>query len=61
MTQLPFDRKRGDGIMGGKRTAGIVLLVVGIVVLLLSLLAYLIGLWGGAIMTVVGLILILGK
>ena len=36
MPQPPFDRKRGDE-MGGKKTAGIVLLVVGIVVLLLSL------------------------
>ena len=47
--------------MGGKKTAGIVLLVVGIVVLRLSLLADLIGLWGGAVMTVVGLVLILKK
>ena len=47
--------------MGGKETAGIVLLVVGIVVLLLSLLADLVGLWGGAVMTVVGLVLILRK
>ena len=45
--------------MGGKKTAGIVLLVVGILILLLSLFADLIGLWGGAIMTVVGLVLIL--
>jgi uncharacterized membrane protein len=45
--------------MGGKETAGIVLLVVGIVVLLLSLLADLIGMWGGAVVTVVGLVLIL--
>jgi hypothetical protein len=60
MPQPPFDRKRGDE-MGGKKTAGIVLLVVGIVVLLLSLLADLIGLWGGAVMTVVGLVLILRK
>jgi membrane-bound ClpP family serine protease len=47
--------------MGGKETAGIVLLVVGIVVLLLSLLADLVGLWGGAVMTVVGLVLIFKK
>ena len=60
MTQSPFDRKR-VGEMGGKKTAGIVLLVVGIVVLFLSLLADLIGLWGGAVMTVVGLVLILEK
>ena len=60
--------------MGGK-TAGIVLLVVGIVVLLLSLLADVIGLGGnpifgrnqiigtiaGAIVTVVGLVLTLRK
>jgi len=47
--------------MGGKKTAGIVLLVVGIVVLLLSLLADLVGLWGGAVMTIVGLVLIRKK
>ncbi|TEU15676.1 MAG: hypothetical protein E3J21_12570 [Anaerolineales bacterium] len=47
--------------MGGKKTAGIVLLVVGTVVLFLSLLADLVGLWGGAVMTVVGLVLILKK
>lgn len=61
--------------MGGKKTAGIVLLVVGIVVLLLSLLADLIGIGGwpglgrdqivgaivGAIVTVVGLVLTLRK
>ena len=47
--------------MGGKKIAGIVLLVVGIVVLLLSLFADLVGLWGGAVMTVVGLVLILKK
>jgi hypothetical protein len=58
MTPPPFDRKRGDE-MGGKKTAGIVLLVVGIVVLRLSLLADLIGMWGGAVVTVVGLVLIL--
>jgi hypothetical protein len=60
--------------MGGK-TAGIVLLVVGIVVLLLSLLADVIGVGGnpifgrnqimgtiaGAIVTVVGLVLTLRK
>ena len=45
--------------MGGKETAGIALLVVGIAVLPLSLSAYLIGMWGGAVMTVVGLVLIL--
>jgi hypothetical protein len=60
MPQPPFERKRGDE-MGGKKPAGIVLLVVGIVVLLLSLLADFIGLWGGAVMTVVGLVLILKK
>jgi hypothetical protein len=53
-----FDRKRGDE-MGGKKIAGIVLLVVGIVVLFLSLFADLVGLWGGAVMAVVGLELIL--
>jgi uncharacterized membrane protein len=53
-----FDRKRGDE-MGGKKIAGIVLLVVGIVVLFLSLFADLVGLWGGAVMAVVGLDLIL--
>ena len=60
--------------MGGKKTAGIVLLVVGIVVLLLSLLAYPLGIGGptfgpyqiagtvaGAIVTVVGLVLTLKK
>jgi membrane-bound ClpP family serine protease len=56
----PVDRKRVDE-MGGKKTAGIVLLLVGIVVLFLSLLADFIGLWGGAVMTVVGLVLILKK
>jgi hypothetical protein len=45
--------------MGGKKTAGIVLLLVGILVLFLSLFADLVGLWGGAVMTVVGLDLIL--
>ena len=44
--------------MGDKKTAGIVLLMVGIVVLLLSLFADLIGLWGGAVMAVLGLVLI---
>jgi len=61
--------------MGGKKTAGIVLLVVGIVVLLLSLLADPIGVGGspgfgrdqmlgtiaGAVVTVVGLVLTLKK
>lgn len=60
--------------MGSKKTTGIVLLVVGIVVLLLSLLAYPIGIGGpafgpyqiagtlvGAIVTVVGLVLTLRK
>ena len=60
--------------MGSKKTAGIVLLVIGIVVLLLSLLAYPIGIGGpafglyqiagtivGAIVTVVGLVLTLKK
>jgi len=61
--------------MGGKKTEGIVLLVVGIVVLLLSLLADLIRIGGhpgfgyyqivgiivGAIVTVVGLVLTLKK
>jgi len=47
--------------MGDRKTAGIVLLVVGILVLLLSLFADLVGLWGGAIMTVLGLVLILKK
>jgi len=60
--------------MGGKKTVGIVLLVVGIVVLLLSLLAYPLGLGGpafgprqiagtiaGAVVTVVGLVLTLKK
>jgi hypothetical protein len=60
--------------MGGKKTAGIVLLVVGIVVLLLSLLADPLGIGGpafgpyqmagtiaGAIVTVVGLVLTLKK
>jgi hypothetical protein len=61
--------------MGGKKTVGIVLLVVGIVVLLLSLLADVVGLGGaprfgsnqiagvivGAIVTVVGLVLTLKK
>ena len=61
--------------MGGKKTAGIVLLVVGIVVLLLSLLADLIGIGGGgafgyrqiagtvvgAVVTVVGLVLTLKR
>jgi hypothetical protein len=59
--------------MGGK-TAGIVVLVVGIVVLLLSLLAYPIGLGGpafgpyqiagtivGAVLAVIGLVLTLRK
>jgi len=59
--------------MGGK-TAGIVLLVVGIVVLLLSLLAYPIGIGGpafgpyqivgtivGAVLAVIGLVLTLKK
>lgn len=60
--------------MGGKKTVGIVLLVVGIVVLLLSLLADVVGLGtprfgsnqiagviAGAIVAVVGLILTLKK
>ncbi len=61
--------------MEGKKTAGIVLLVVGIVVLLLSLVADSIGIGGsagfgryqivgaivGAIVTVVGLVLTLKK
>jgi HD-like signal output (HDOD) protein len=61
--------------MGGKKTAGIVLLVVGIVVLLLSLLADVIGIGGspafgsrqivgtivGAVVTLVGLVLTLKK
>jgi hypothetical protein len=58
MTPPSFDRKRGDE-MGGRKAAGIVLLVVGILVLFLSLFADLVGLWGGAVMTVVGLDLIL--
>ena len=60
--------------MGGRKTAGIVLLVVGIIVLVLSLLADTLGLGGsasifglyqiagtilGAIVTVVGLVLTL--
>lgn len=63
--------------MGGKKTAGIVLLVVGMVILVLSLAADLIGIGGlrspgfgpyqivgiivGAIVTVVGLVLTLKK
>ena len=61
--------------MGGKKTAGVILLVVGIVVLLLSLLADVlrVGTWSGfgyyqimgaivgAIVTVVGLVLTLRK
>jgi hypothetical protein len=60
--------------MGGKKTVGIVVLVVGIVVLLLSLLANPIGIGGpafgryqiagtivGAIVTVVGLVLTLKR
>jgi len=61
--------------MEGKKTAGIVLLVVGIIVLLLSLVADPIGIGGspgfgyyqiggtivGAILTVVGLVLTLKK
>jgi len=60
--------------VGGKKTIGIVLLVVGIVILLVSLLAYPLGLGGpafgpkqisgtiaGAIVTVVGLVLTLKK
>ena len=60
--------------MGGQKVAGIVLLVVGIVVLLLSLLAAPIGIGGpafglyqiggvivGAVVTVVGLILTLRR
>jgi hypothetical protein len=61
--------------MGGKKTTGIVLLVVGIIVLLLSLVADPIGIGGspgfgyyqiggtivGAIVTVVGLVLTLKK
>jgi hypothetical protein len=61
--------------MGGKKTVGTVLLVVGIVVLLLSLIADPIGIGGhtgfgrdqilgaivGAIVTVVGLVLTLRK
>ena len=61
--------------MGGKKTAGITLLVVGIAVLLLSLVADPIGIGGspgfgsyqivstivGAIVTVVGLVLTLRK
>ena len=60
--------------MGGKKTTGIVLLVVGIVVLLLSLLAYPIGIGGptfgpyqiagtivGAVLAVIGLVLTLRK
>jgi HD-like signal output (HDOD) protein len=61
--------------MGGKKTAGIVLLVVGLVVLLLSLSADVIGIGGspafgfrqivgtivGAIVAVVGLVLTLKK
>jgi len=61
--------------MGGKKTIGTVLLVVGIVVLLLSLIADLIGIGGwpgfgtyqivgaivGAIVAVVGLVLTLQK
>jgi hypothetical protein len=58
MPHPPFDRKRGEE-MGSKKTAGIVLLVVGILVLVLSLFADLVGLWGGAIMTVLGLVLAL--
>ena len=61
--------------MGGRKTVGVVLLVAGIVVLLLSLLADPVGIggspgfgrdqmWGtvvGAIVTVVGLVLTLKK
>lgn len=61
--------------MGGKKTAGIVVLVVGIVILVLSLAADSIGIggypgWGpyqiagaavGAIVTIVGLVLTLKK
>jgi hypothetical protein len=60
--------------MGGNKTMGIVVLVVGIVVLLLSLLAHPIGIGGpafgpyqiagtivGAIVTVVGLVLTLKR
>jgi hypothetical protein len=61
--------------MGGKKTTGIVLLVVGVIVLLLSLVADPIGIGGspgfgyyqiggtvvGAIVTVVGLVLTLKK
>jgi hypothetical protein len=60
--------------MGGKKTIGTVLLVVGIVILLLSLLAYPLGIGGpkfgpyqitgtiaGAIVAVVGLVLTLKK
>jgi hypothetical protein len=69
--------KRGGGaIMGGKKTVSIVLIVAGIVILVLSLAADLLGLGGGnvvfgpqqiigtvvgAIVTVVGLILRLKK
>jgi hypothetical protein len=61
--------------MGGKKTAGIVLLVVGIVILLLSLVAdpigfgtspgfgsyQIVGAVVGAVVTVVGLVLMLKK
>jgi hypothetical protein len=61
--------------MGGKKTVGIVVLVVGIVILVLSLVADLIGIGGrgafgylqiagtvvGAIVTVVGLVLTLKR
>jgi hypothetical protein len=72
-----FNReKRGGGIMAGKKTVSIVLIVAGIVILVLSLAADLVGLGGsnvvfgpqqiigavvGAIVTVVGLVLRLRK
>jgi len=45
--------------MGSKEKEGIALLLVGTTFLILSLSTYLIGMWGGTVMTVVGLVLIL--
>lgn len=73
-TPLRPPERKGVTHMGGRKTAGIVLLVVGIIVLVLSLFADTFGLGGsasifgpyqiagtilGAIVTVVGLVLTL--
>jgi hypothetical protein len=76
-TQRLHPMKKSEEVrqMGGKKTVGIVLLVVGVVILLLSLVAdpigiggspgfgrdQIIGTIGGAIVAVVGLVLTLKK